>query len=291
MPTSDCAFALSSDDQTLYVARPGHDAIEYANGPLQGFSISSDGSHLAVATFAGSEAAHATITVIGLMDRSAASYEAPEEDCCVIFPGTWLDADSPMFWVVPGASAAADGWTLQALDVRAHGKATAVDVAGSIIPAASGYVTRCADRVVAVVGGGRPYPTISHKRLAVVATGSRPAYLTPRDQAFQWPSCSSDGAYVAAVAMPDGSDGSNGHVTIVSTSGGTVQTLTSGSDEGDYKPEWGPQGTGVLFGRSTAGAKRWTLWYAPEGAGPASTGIKTLAYSYDWSATPPVGSP
>ncbi|MEA2475805.1 MAG: hypothetical protein QOC87_4 [Actinomycetota bacterium] len=289
-PTSDCAFALSKDQTELFVARPGHDAIDLVDGDLQSFSLSSDGSHLAVATSATSGSARVEIASVDLSNNHSVSiYDAPEGDCCVTFANAWLDNDSPLFWIGPGVSVMIDGAQLQALDTNGGGVAKPTPVADSVVPGQS-YVARCGDSLVAVVGGGRPYPTISHKRLATVAPGTAPAYLTPAGEAYQSPSCSSDGRYIAAVAAPDGTRGDKGHVTIVSSSGGVLQRLTSGTDLGDYNPEWGPPGTGVLFARKMSDSStEFTLWYAPEGSSARATSIR--ATSYDWSATPPDGAP
>ena len=216
------------------------------------------------------------------------SYQSPEGQCCVVFAGAWLDNESPLLWIGPGVSVMADGAELDALNGDENGRASLSKIAAAIVPDPT-YVARCGDSLVAVVGGGRPYPTISHKRLATIAPGEQANYLTPQREAYQSPACSPDGAYVAAVAAPDGTGGAEGHVTIVSASGGVVQRLTSGSGEGDYSPEWGPSGTGVLFGRKPSGSTDMTLWYVPEGSSPRATSIH--ASSFDWSATPPTGLP
>ncbi|MFN2595389.1 MAG: hypothetical protein ABR579_10935 [Actinomycetota bacterium] len=290
-PSSDCAFAMSADEKTLFVARPGHDAVEFAEGDLSDFGVSPDGKHLVVTAFAGGDTSHALVELIGLEDHSLSSYDPGQGACCVVLASAWLDGDSPLMWVSPGTSVAADGWTLQAFEANAHGNARLTDVADEVIPAANGYVARCGDRLVAVVGGGRPYPALSHKRLAVVSPGASQAYLTPHGQAFQWPSCSSDGNYIAAIGVADGGTVNDGHLVIVAATGGVAQTLTSGNDLADFDPGWGPLGTGVLFGRASDSGKPWTLWYAPEGSSPKSTNIRTSPYAYDWSVTPPTGLP
>ncbi|MDQ3877733.1 MAG: hypothetical protein M3290_05210, partial [Actinomycetota bacterium] len=150
-PSADCAFAFSSDENKLFVGRPGHDPVAFVDGDLQSFEVSPDGRRLAAATFAGSEAPRVLVATIDLRNRSASSAELDPHECCVTFGGWSADGREPLLWAGAGVSVMADGAPLQVL-VPKHGAASLHELARTVIPDPD-YVTRCGGSVVAVVGG------------------------------------------------------------------------------------------------------------------------------------------
>jgi hypothetical protein len=109
---------------------------------------------------------------------------------------------------------------------------------------------------------------------------------------YDWPTCSPDGRYIAAVRQ-------NGRLSLLSSNGTFIREIVTDSGYRDAEPIWGPPRTGIVFVRTRTGAPDAPaeVWFVAEGGVPRDTGLR-LPHPietniripwrgfFDWTAAP-----
>jgi hypothetical protein len=287
-PTSDCAIGITSvgtmtPTVTISLAVPGRRAVPFLREALSQFAFSPGGRQL---IFTVADAAHRQhffqldLASGRVQDMAIATTSDPS----VIFGG-WAPGNHVLlFWSGLGASILADGVQLRGLDLAHSGRLLTYGN-GFIIPT-SQSLARCGPQELAVIGEGRPYPTITNKRLGYVAAGAPAEVMTPARQAYVSPACSRDNTSIAAVQYAEGGRATGpARLALLTATGALRYCLTPDSTFTDSAPEWAE--SGILYGRTPIGTATAQLWFAPHGSGSHDTTLRATAW--DWSATPPNG--
>ena len=165
--------------------------------------------------------------------------------------------------------------------------------AGVRVLAHDGSLVHCGTRDLVVAGAGRE--SNLNKRLAYM-TSTGPSYITPTSAAVTSPSCSSDGGFIAVVALSEGANLSTRRLAVL-RSDGSFERFLAPDGSGDEYPVWGPPGTGLAFIRMRPSRKLADVWFIAEGASarptplavavpPSDHGHHDWAEVFDWSAAP-----
>ncbi len=295
-PAGDCALGFSggvegsSASKRLSVAEPGHRPHPFLRGAIQTLAFTPDGRRLVVVVSSGTTprqriAFYRVDLAAGTVHRLAA---LPPGICCVSLGRITPDGRTLLFWAGPGSSVMQDGWTISRLDLlrggtprlfnASRGPARSLPSARSVVP--------CGRRLLAALGGPRPYPTIENERLAYLYPRRAARLLTPRRYAYLAPACSPQGGRIAAVRTPNGASSAKSRLALLSASGRFLRLLSRGG-AGDGSPDWG--GAGIVFSRALAASGRTRLWWSPHGGPARPTSFLAAQLAWDWSATPPLG--
>ena len=154
------------------------------------------------------------------------------------------------------------------------------------------FVTTSRHPVSASLGGARitGLEQCSGRLLGIVdgavaeITRVGPDYLTDTNAGYTAVSCSPNGVFMAALRQGD---------LLLLDGDGPVRDLTTDSGFRDVFADWGPAGTGLVFGRVPDGGGDAQVWYIPEGGTARDTGLRYRPGpgAFDWAASPPTGLP
>jgi hypothetical protein len=298
-PNNDCAVGITVGSEgasaVLSVAEVGQHSHPLLRGTISDFTFTPDGTALIVVGLTG-DAPDITASfwrldlATGQLTQLA---QLSTGTCCVNLGGFAPGGRLLWFWGGPGGSIKADGWTLSAIDVVSGGKPVFYGVAGHstvTLPRAD-FVTACGTRTLAAVGASRNSTRVFDKRLAYVAPGHLPEFLTSSRAVFESPACSSDGKQIAAPQGTNGGPFDRLRLTLLTNTGKFVRYLDAGGAFGDYLPEWGS--SGILFERLPDNATTTQIWFIPSGGTARATPLRADGGpdTFDWSATPPTGRP
>ena len=296
-PAADCVIASGNDKPELTVTTASGEKTRLLARSPSGFSISPDGTRMALTLAHGPDAndvwiANLETGVVREVDRAASQGSFARL-------GPWTtDGAAVYYWRSDSILRSVTTATPAERTIYAPTSNTA----SSRMPVDDDSLIECAGDPVGVIGS-RPGPIAAkNRRLAVLKPNAPPDVLTPSHGfVYAYPQCSPDGFYIAAVRGPARAGGTDRHVVVLDHQGGIVQSLTSGSGD-DFNPEWGPAGTGLLFVQQSAPGEG-EVWFAAEGHSASGTGISlsdsyapfTRKYGFesliDWSATRPTGRP
>lgn len=287
-PISDCAVEIEDQDGRLLLAhidsRITLFGLELVRRDVESFAYSHDGRQLGLVI---REDRVASLWIADLTrSRMDEVRRFQRATCCIALAGWSPDDRDLLYWAGSGASVMADGWPLEGIDAQGRVREYEPMITDPR------YLEECGGRLLAVLGGGRgQLPEFATRRLSFIQPGRTPERLTPVSVVTHWPTCAPGGRLVAAIEARD--TDSPGRLVVLDEAGRVRQRFEV---MGATIPEWGPGGTGVLFAQRPSSGPC-MLWFAPEGAGPRSTGLSVscrrvyLPRMYDWSATPPDGLP
>jgi hypothetical protein len=290
-PIADCA--LVADEAGILVVRPGEDPVRLIYKPVERFAFSPTGGTLA---YVRQGAAGASIWQLDLNNRRTEEIVrlGPLDDGeSIVLAGWEPDGSDLYYWV---------GQKTALLDTGANLRSATSGTDAGLPPvlAHTDFVTTCNDRTLAVIGGGaRTEP--GRKRLSYLEGGDEPTTVTSPDDWVISPTCSPDGAFIAAVRSDDPSGAGSKNLSIFDIEGNLAETLTTGSDFVDASPLWGKGDAGLMFLRAPSGGGAVEVWRAEPGGSPGSTGITVdvpgnpearrdaWGRFVDWSADVPTG--
>lgn len=294
-PTGDCVIGVTSPTEsqvaTLSVGVPGQPARPFLRMRGEGFVFAPNGRALILVAGPFGQPSLvrldlATGKLVVLLRLPAGTHNVP-------FGGWAPGGHVLLYWAGIGASIMADGWRLSALDIN-NGHQVVYGTPRSPVETIPvyGFVAACGSREIGIVGGGRPYGTITDKQLAVLVPGRPAKALTPNTLGYLSPTCSPGGTSIAAVQFPEGGK-SNGpaRLTLLSTTGAFTRYLTPGGAFTDTSPEWARPG--ITLARTPTAGRTSQLWFIPKGRTARNTGLRAVASSWSttwaWSATAPTG--
>ena len=296
-PNNFCAVGITvgslDGPATMSVGEVGRHSHPLLRGRISDFTFTPDGRALIVVAQSG-DAPDITASfwrlelATGELTRLA---QLGTGTCCVNL-GTFAPGGLLLrFWGAPGGSVKADGWTLSAINVVSGGRPIYYGVAGHstlTLPRAD-FVTACGTKTLAVVGTSRNSTRVFDKRLAFVAPGHLPQFLTSAPAVFESPACSPDATQIAAPQGTNGGPFDRLRLTLLTSTGKVVRFLDDGGAFGDYLPEWAARG--ILFERLPDNATTAQLWFIPTGGSAKVTPLRADGGpdTWDWSATPPTG--
>ena len=297
---ADCALGVTggptgfTPNRVLSVGMPGSHSKPFLRGNISDFAFTPDGRSLIVVVELGTTTpVTAGFWRVNLRTGSVTQLaRLTTETCCVHLAGVAPGGRLLWFWGAPGGSVMADGWPLTGLDVT---RAAAPITYGTparptmTLPRAD-FVTACGAKTLAVVGLFRVATTVTDKRLAYVAPGRLPTYLTPSSRAFFSVACSPDGRYIVAGQTADGASAARARLTLLTSGGTVIGYLSPGGAWADGRPEW--VSSGLVFERVPATEAPTQLWFVPSRGTSRATGVTVdaaYAHAWDWSATPPSG--
>jgi hypothetical protein len=286
-PTADCAIGVStlgslSAPTTISLGVPGRPPVPFLRGKIYQFAFSPNGRTLVIVV--GDNALNQHFFVLDLATGQLREIAVAPDSAHSVILGSWAPRDVLLFWSGPGASILADGTQLRGVDFE-HGGRLITYGTGSVVPSPQA-LARCGTREIAVIGAGRPYPTITRKQLAYVAPGAASKAMTPAILAYVAPVCSPDNVDIVAVQYKSGGSSSGpARLAVLKADGRFLFYLSPSTGFTDTAPEWAAPG--ILYGRTPIGTSTAQLWFAPFGGGSHDTGLRATAW--DWSATPPSG--
>ncbi len=290
-PIADCA--LVADDRGILVVRPGAEPVRLIFQPVEQFVFSLTGGTLA---YVRPEEAGVSIWKVDLNTKETeeiARLGTLGEEEEIVLAGWAPDGSDLYYWVGERNRLLGAGENLRST-------ASESETALPHVLAHNDFVTACADRILAVAGrGGRA--TQTNKRLVYLEAGGEPTGATSTDDWVISPSCSPDGAFIAAVRSDDPQGAGPKNLALLNADGSLADTLTSGNDYEDAYPMWGPGEAGLMFLRVPSDGSAAEVWHAALGGEPQPTGISIDAPGapeerrdawgrfIDWSAVPPTG--
>lgn len=256
-PVSSCGVAIGEDGSLLALPYDG-DGGALLRADVTGAAFSPDGRKLAVVL---DEAETTSVWVADL--RGATLREVQRLRGA---PRVALQGWSPDARTIYTTAAAGTGLGFVTTgDPSMEGRVAAAPVTG---------LEQCGGRLIGIVSGG------------VAAIGTRgPDHLTSARAGYSAASCSPDGTFIAAIR--------SGRLALLDRQGNIVRDLTTDTGYRDVFVDWGPRGSGLLFGRLPQGAQTAEVWYIPEGGTARATGLTYTPGrgAIDWSASPPTGLP
>lgn len=288
-PIANCA--IQAGPEGIWVSSiHGPDKLLTSIGAAD-FSISPDGTRVAFIH----EADDASVSLLFANLRRGTLREAlpPTEGVVITLHGWAPDGVTVLYSV-----AETDGRAMEPAPLLgvAQGEGPVAFSADRTVALADDAVSRCGSQLIAAVGReGKP-----GTRLAFLAEGVEPDYLTGGGFTYGSPACSVDGAFAVATRGPIGDEARERKLVLLQIDDGSESVLTSG-DYTDEHAQWADTATAVLLVRRPAGRGRAEVWIL-EGSSAQPTGL-TLdpAVTYygssawtvdlDWSATAPSGAP
>ena len=204
-PTADCAIGVStlgslSAPTTISLGVPGRAPVPFLRGQIRQFAFSPNGRTLVMVV--GDSALNQHFFALDLATGQLREVAVAPDSAHSVILGGWAPSDVLLFWSGPGASILADGTQLRGLDFAHRGRLITYGT-GFVVPSPQA-LARCGTQEIAVIGAGRPYPTITDKQLAYVAPGAISKPMTPASLAYLAPVCSPDNVYIAAVQYKSG---------------------------------------------------------------------------------------
>jgi Tol biopolymer transport system component len=289
-PVSDCA--LIADGRGILVVQPNQEPVRIVFKPVERFAFSPTGDTLAYVRQG--EDAGASIWQADLTSgdiEELARVGTLEEGEQVILAGWAPDGSDLFYWV-----GAKDRLLNEGVRIRS----VSSEDPGPRVLAHTDFVTNCGERTLAVVGGGARTEA-SSKRLAFLNGGSPPDFVSEDGWAIS-PACSPDGGFIAAIGSDDATGQGARTLTLLDSSGGSLQTLDETAEFSDASPLWGRGDAGLLYLRVRADGQGAELWSAAPGGEPQATGIvmdevpgtperrrDAWGRFLDWSADSPTG--
>ena len=288
-PTADCVLGVTSPTQstaaTLAVGTPGQPSHPLLRMQAGRFVFAPNGRTLVLS--AGPPAQKRLMRLDLSTGKPVVLERLPAGTTNAPFAGWVPGGHVLLYWAGPGASIFSEGWMLSSVNVASE-RAVLYGTKSSpvIVSPYDGFVAACGRAEFAIVGGGRPYPTIVNQRLAVLVPGQPAKILTPKTLGYLSPACSASASSIAVVQFREGGS-SNGpaRLTLLSTSGAFERYLTPGGAFTDANPEWAK--AGIVLSRTPVGRLTSQLWFIPGGRTARDTGLRATAWA--WSAVPPTG--
>ena len=255
-PASKCGLATKHDGSVLVIPDDGETTL--VREGVQSAAFSPDGRRLAVVVGEGET------TSVWVSDPDGRRLREVHRQSA----GTrvTIEAWSP------------DGRTLYLTAGRGNGLSFVATsrqpVSASLGPTRVTGLEQCSGRLLGIVDGA-----------VAEITRVGPDYLTDTNAGFSAVSCSPNGAFMAALRDDD--------LLLLTGDGSAVRDLTTDSGYRDVFVDWGPGGSGLVFGRVPDGGDDAQVWYIPEGGTARDTGLRYQPGpdAIDWAASPPTGLP
>ena len=254
-PTSNCAVAVQDGGLVAEPTGPGRSVLVESGATA--FAFSPDGATLAVVMREGETAS------VWVADLNGTRMREVHRQNALSRPSLegW-SPDGRTLYLAPGP-----GKSLSFVTTSRH------PVSASLGGARITGLEQCSERLLGIVDGA-----------VAEITRVGPDYLTDTDAGYTAVSCSPNGVFMAALRQGD---------LLLLNADGPVRDLTTDAGFRDVFADWGPAGTGLVFGRVPDGGGDAQVWYIPEGGTARDTGLRYRPGpgAIDWAASPPTGLP
>ncbi|HJR45907.1 MAG TPA: hypothetical protein VJ927_09920 [Actinomycetota bacterium] len=259
-PTSDCIAAVDVEG-SLWVGPPGEEPEQLVREAVRDLAYSPDGRMLAVLLEQGKTT---SLWIADLTRTRMREIYRVRTGPRVSLKGWSPDGFTIYLTVAPDSGLSFVGFT----------RTSAPPLSGGIVAAPVTGLEQCSGRLLGIVNGA----------IAEI-TRRGPEYLTPTDAGFTAVSCAPNGAFLAAVRNAD--------LLLLNGDGSPIRDLTTDSGFRDVFVDWGPRGSGLLFGRVPDAGGDAQVWHIAEGGTARDTGLRYRPGpdAIDWAASPPTGLP